>query len=133
MPFTFEIDADHREVRIAGSGESDFRESARFIERGVYGHRYEPDYAILIDLRALEYVPTIAEARRFATMFRTLHNVFGGPIALLVQTERGFKMASLIAMLVRAIGYRMRAFQAPGDARHWLDEMKAKLHAHSRH
>lgn len=133
MPFTFEIDAEHWEVRIIGSGRSDFRESARFIERGIHGHRYEPDYAIFIDLRALDYVPSIVEARRFAIMFRALHNVFGGPIAILVQTNRGFKMASLIAMLVRAIGYRMRAFQAPEDARGWLEEMKAKLHAHSRH
>jgi hypothetical protein len=132
MPFTFEIDTEHREVRILGSGRSDFRESARFIERGIHGQRHEPHFAIFIDLRALEYIPNLAEARRFATIFRALHNVFGGPIALLVQTDKGFKMASLIAMLVRAIGYRMRAFLTPEDARGWLDEIKAKLQAHAR-
>ena len=132
MPFTFEIDPQHREVRIVGSGPSDFRESARFIERGIHGHAYEPDYAIYIDLRALEYVPTLADARRFATIFRSLHNVFGGPIALLVQSQSGFAMASLIAVLVKAVGYRMRAFLAPDEARAWLEEMKARLHPKAR-
>lgn len=128
MSFTFEIDTEHREVRIVGSGPSDFRESARFIERGIHDHSYEPDFAIYIDLRALEYVPTLADARRYATIFRSLHNAFGGPIVLLVQSQSGFAMASLIALLVRAVGYRMRAFLAPEEARAWLEEMKAKLH-----
>ncbi|HTR20195.1 MAG TPA: hypothetical protein VMH88_05005 [Gemmatimonadales bacterium] len=126
MSFVFEIDAERREVRIVGSGPSNFRETARFIERGIHGHHYEPDYAIFIDLRALEYVPSLAEARRFATMFRSLHNVYGGPMAVLVQTAVGFGMASLIAVLIRAIGYHMRAFQHPEEARAWLDQAKAK-------
>ena len=126
MPFLFEIDADRREVRIVGTGRSDYRETARFIERGIHGHHYEPDYAIFVDLRALEYVPNLAESRQFALMFRTLHNVYGGPIAVLVQTTVGFGMASLIAVLVRAVGYRMHAFLVPEEARTWLDQVKRK-------
>lgn len=126
MPFVFEIDTDRREVRIVGSGPSDFRETARFIERGIHGQRYESDYALYIDLRGLEYVPTLAEARRFATMFRSLHSVYGGPMAVVVQTTVGFGMASLIALLVRAIGYRMRAFQSPDEAKGWLETVRLK-------
>jgi len=122
MPYTHELDATAGQLTVVGSGRSDFRETEAAIRWPADQPAFESRFAVLADLRELDYVPSFEEARGFAEVFKSQRLLLQGPVAVVVEGVVEIGIARLIAMLARFNGVRMQAFHDPARALQWLRE-----------
>ena len=122
MPYTHQLDATAGRLTVVGSGKSDFRETEAAIRWPADQPAFEPRFGVLADLRALDYTPSLEEARGFVEVFKSLRAKLQGPVAVVVEGVVQIGIVRLIAMLARFNGVRMQAFHDPARAQQWLRE-----------
>lgn len=122
MSFTHHLDATAGQLTVVGSGRSDYPETEAAIRWPAAQPAFEPRFAILADLRQLDYVPSFEEARGFAEVLKSQRPLLQGPVAVVVEGVVAIGIVRLIAMLARFNGVRMQAFHDPARAQQWLRE-----------
>ncbi len=122
MPYTHYLDAVAGQLTVVGSGPSDFQETAAAIRWPAVNPGFASRFAVLADLRALDYTPSFEDARGFVEVLKSQRPLLQGPVAVVVEGVVEIGIVRLIAMLARFNGVRMQAFHDPARAQQWLRE-----------
>jgi len=120
MPYDVSIHPSIRRVVIRAYGPSSFDEARITADKLIADPEYDPEFAILVDGRELEYLASYHEAIQFRDMFERMKHSFRGPIAVVVQGMARYGVSRMIAMMADLVGVRMEAFLALPEAEEWL-------------
>ena len=122
MGFAFSISSEKRLVRMTGTGAIDFDESLGAGRALVDHASFESDYAVLVDLCDIDFLPSPAEIEEFGRSLAQFKSRFSGRIAVLVRGSLMFGLARMTCLVARAHGFPMRPFAEPEAADAWLAE-----------
>ncbi|HEX9166796.1 MAG TPA: hypothetical protein VF862_12865 [Gemmatimonadales bacterium] len=84
--------------------------------------RLEPGWAILVDLNAASYAPTLADAARLGALRQHAEALLGRRIAFVATAPSIQTITGLLASMAAAKGIQARAFTNGADAEQWLSE-----------
>lgn len=126
MPYEIRFEPWAARVRVLGSGTSHYEETEKAIRGLVADPRYLGGFGVIVDTRALDYIPSLEEAKRYAELFRDLKSAFAGGIAVVVEGTARYGVAQMIATLLENRGVGMAAFKDPTAAEAWLAESQLR-------
>ena len=118
--FTYELDASQRRVNVVVSGQTSGAEILTGLRQVLDDQRFDPEYAILVDLGALKQTPTIAELRDIALAVRANSVGTGARRAMITSSTVFYELAQLFARLTAGSASKYRAFHSREDAEAWL-------------
>ena len=84
---------------------------------------FDPTYAILIDLRALERAPSVPELAELANFVRSHAKSPDARRAFVTASPVFYQIARLFTQLARGAAARYRVFRSVDDAEGWLASM----------
>jgi hypothetical protein len=119
MPLTFTIDHERNLADVRGSGKGTLEDTIRVV-RGVAAEIAPEQCGCLVDIRALDFFPTIAELKEIAFEFIRLRAAFRCGTSFIVGNDRHYALGRFLALLVDTAGIRMAVFKDPGQAEQWL-------------
>jgi hypothetical protein len=120
MPYVFAIDAAARLVRVQALGPSDAAETLEAISNLARMPGYEPDFGILVDARAHQYVASFADLIRLRDGLEHLRERFRGPIAVVLGDPLRYGATRGLGAMTDLFGIRLRAFREMDAASAWL-------------
>ena len=122
MPFELEVVADARLAEVTGYGRIDFDESLAAGDALEAEPTFRPDYAVLVDLRRIEFAPDTPEVEAFARTLPRFKACCRGRIAVVTGNVLHFGLARMVCLIAEAAGFPMRPFSDYAEARSWLLE-----------
>ncbi|CAN5874130.1 hypothetical protein BH11GEM1_BH11GEM1_18480 [soil metagenome] len=118
--FTYELDVPRRRVNVVVSGKTSSAELMTGLHEVLDDPRFDPTYAILVDLGSLQQTPTIAELRDIALAVRANSVGTGARRAMITSSAVFYELARLFARLTAGSASNYRAFRNRTDAEAWL-------------
>lgn len=119
MPLTYTIDHERNLADVHGSGKVTLEDTVRTI-RAVAADVAHEQVGCLVDIRQMEYFPTIAHLKEVAFEFIRLRASFRCGTSFVVSNDRHYALGRFLAMLVDTAGIRMAVFRDPAEAEFWL-------------
>jgi hypothetical protein len=119
VPFTLQPDDEARLLRVVAEGTIDREDCLRAI-RATATELAGTGWGGLADLRALEYIPSVADLRLFAIEFARLRGAFAGGIALVVSNDVHYGLGRLLAALTEQRGIRIGVARSVDEGEAWL-------------
>ena len=119
MPFSYTIDHDRNLADVRGSGKVTLADAIHVV-REVAGDIAHEQVGCLVDLRELDYFPTVSELKEIAFEFIRLRAAFRRGTAFIVGNDRHYALGRFLAALVDTAGLRMAVFRDAGEAEYWL-------------
>ena len=119
MPFHLRLDDEARLLRVAANGPVDCDESLRAI-RSAASELAGRGWGAVTDVRAMDYVPSIAELRLIALEFIRLRPAFAGGVAFVVSNDIHYGLGRLLAGLTEARGISIGVTRSVEEAEAWL-------------
>lgn len=119
MSLTFSIDHDRNLAEVRGSGKVTLDDTIHVV-RAVAADIAHAQCGCLVDIRELDFFPTIAELKEIAFEFIRLRAAFRCGTSFIVGNDKHYALGRFLAMLVDTAGIRMAVFKDPGAAEHWL-------------
>jgi hypothetical protein len=119
MPLTFVIDHERNLADVCGSGKVTLDDTVRTI-RAVAADVAHEEVGCLVDIRQLEWFPTVTELKEIAFEFIRLRASFRNGTSFVVANDRHYALGRFLAMLVDTAGIRMAVFKDVGQAEFWL-------------
>jgi hypothetical protein len=120
--FTYELERSRRRVNVVVSGETSGGELMTVLREVLDDPRFDPAYAVLVDLGALQQTPTIAELRDVALAVRANSVGTGARRAMITSSTVFYELAQLFARLTAGSASTYRAFRNRAEAEAWLGE-----------
>jgi len=118
MPFTLRYLPSENILLVRGFGGGDVHEGHRVVMAIQAHQEYHAGIPVLLDIRELAYVPSLADARELASLYATaLHQ---SRVAVLAPPGVAFTGAINVERLADARGARMVAFITREEAMRWL-------------
>lgn len=122
MPYTTRLDPAAGRGILTAEGTIDMAGSVEAMLALASDPRLEPGWAILVDLHAASYTPTLADAAKLAGLQQHAEALFGRRIAFLASTPALQTITGLLASIAAAKGIQARAFTNGADAEQWCSE-----------
>lgn len=119
MSLTHSFDHDRNLAEVRGLGKVTLEETVRTI-RGAAVDCAREQCGCLVDIREMDFFPTVTELKEIAFEFIRLRASFRCGTAFVVGNERHYGIGRFLAMLVDTAGIRMGVFKVPEQAEHWL-------------
>ena len=119
MALSYTVDNDRNLADVRGSGKVTLDDTIRTV-RSVAADIAHEHCGCLVDIRGLEFFPTISELKEIAFEFIRLRASFRCGTAFIVDNDKHYSLGRFLAMLVDTAGIRMAVFKDPGQAEHWL-------------
>ena len=119
MPLNYVIDHERNLADVRGSGKVTLEDSLRTIRAVAVDVGHE-QCGCLVDIREMDFFPTIADVKEIAFEFIRLRAAFRSGTSFIVSNDRHYALGRFLAMLVDTAGIRMAVFKDPGEAEHWL-------------
>jgi hypothetical protein len=119
MPITIALDEQATLLRVVASGNVDCDEALRGV-RSSAALLAGRGWGALVDVRAREYIPSVADLRQIAFEISRLRTAFGGGVAFVVATEVHYRLGRFLAALTEPRGLRMGVERSVDDALRWL-------------
>ena len=119
MPLTYLIDHDLNLADVRGSGKVTLHDTIHVV-RAVAADVAHHQCGCLVDIREMDFFPTVAELKEIAFEFIRLRASFRSGTSFIVGNDRHYALGRFLAMLVDTAGIRMAVFKDPGAAEHWL-------------
>ncbi|HET9984349.1 MAG TPA: hypothetical protein VFQ38_12205 [Longimicrobiales bacterium] len=107
-------------VEVVASGMAEFDQCADLVARLAAELRVRPGFAGLLDVRGLDYLPNVREARALADLLVSHRPAFAGRVAIVTQPGAHFGMGRLQTIVASLHGVPVEAFTMPGQAISWL-------------
>jgi hypothetical protein len=121
MPFDIRIDPGRRLAVVRVWGQTDI-ESIFERMRGMRADpAFEAGMPILIDIRTLDWIPTVPDAERIAASYRDPALLKGHRAAIVAPRGAAFGMASMVSTLARLEDAEVEAFESEDAALDWLE------------
>ena len=119
MPLTYTIDTDRNLADVRGTGKVTLEDSIKTI-RAVAADVAHQQCGCLVDVREMDFFPTILELKEIAFEFIRLRAAFRLGTAYVVSNDRHYAIGRFLAALVDTAGLRMAVFRDLGEAEFWL-------------
>ena len=119
MPLTYTIEHDRNLADVRGTGKVSLEDSIRTI-RAVASDIAHERVGCLVDLRQMDFYPTIAELKEVAFEFIRLRAAFRCGTSFVVSNDKHYALGRFLAALVDTAGIRMAVFRDPAEAEFWL-------------
>jgi hypothetical protein len=120
MPLTYTIDTDRNLADVRGSGKVTLDETIKMI-RVVAGDISHQQCGCLVDVREMDFFPSILELKEIAFEFIRLRAAFRSGTSFIVANDRHYAIGRFLAALVDTAGLRMAVFREPTEAEFWLN------------
>jgi hypothetical protein len=119
MPLSYTIDHDRDLADVRGSGKVTLADTIHVV-RAIAGDIGHEGLGCLVDVREMDFFPTIAELKEIAFEFIRLRAAYRAGTSFIVGNDRHYALGRFLAMLVDTAGIRMAVFKDAGMAEHWL-------------
>lgn len=119
MPLSYTIDHDRDLADVRGRGKVTLDETIHTI-RSIAGDIGHDGLGCLVDVREMDFFPTIAQLKEIAFEFIRLRASFRSGTVFVVSNDKHYALGRFLAMLVDTAGIRMAVFKDAGMAEHWL-------------
>ena len=119
MPLTYTIDHERNLADVHGTGKVTLDDTLKMI-RAVAADVAHEQVGCLVDIRQMDYFPTIAQLKEVAFEFIRLRASFRCGTSFVVANDRHYALGRFLAMLVDTAGIRMAVFKDPAEAEYWL-------------
>lgn len=120
MPLTYTIDVDRNLADVRGAGKVTLADSIHTI-RAVAADVSHQQCGCLVDIREMDYFPSIAELKEMAFEFIRLRAAFRCGTSFVVSNDRHYALGRFLAALVDTAGIRMAVFKDMAEAEYWLN------------
>ena len=123
MPFEHSIDHKHRLLVIRGFGSGSLEETEDSVARAVHTiteRAVLPGYGVLINVDAIDLVPTAEQTLRIAQLIALLHGHLRGHIAIVTSAIGKVTAAHLMAVHSSGPNEAVKAFTDESTAHAWL-------------
>jgi hypothetical protein len=122
MPFVSSIDTERRIAHVRGEGEFNLEEVLSAPLELFARPEFEPDFGVVVDIRAIQFQPTSREVIAIARNLVRFRALFEHRVALVVQGKLMLRAAEISAALAGAGGFSMRIFTSVDEAEVWVRE-----------
>src|SRR5262245_26341618 len=100
MPYRYTIDREARLVTVVGDGLGGLAETESLLRAVSADIAHHSEFDALVDARALDYTPTLAEAQQIRTILHDLRDSYRGRIAVVVDGAVRFGVTRMVSSLV---------------------------------
>jgi hypothetical protein len=119
VPLTYTIDDSRNFADVRGTGVVTLPEAIRTI-RTIAADLSHNQCGCLVDIREMEYFPSVADLKEIAFEYIRLRAVFRCGTAFIVSNDKHYALGRFLAALVDTAGLRMAVFRDPEQAEYWL-------------
>jgi hypothetical protein len=119
MPLTYTIDHERNLADVQGSGKVTLEDTVKTI-REVAADVAHEEIGCLVDIRLMDWFPTVTQLKEVAFEFIRLRASFRFGTSFVVANDRHYALGRFLAMLVDTAGIRMAVFKDPVEAEFWL-------------
>src|SRR5687768_7726681 len=119
MPLTYAIDSERNYADVRGTGVVTLEDTIHTI-RTIAGDVAHHQCGCLVDIREMDFFPTVRELKEIAFEFIRLRAAFRCGTAFVVSNDKHFALGRFLAALVDTAGLRMAVFRDPEQAEFWL-------------
>lgn len=119
MPLTYTIDGKRSFADVRGLGIVTLADAIRTI-RTIAGDVAHHQCGCLVDIRQMDYFPSVADLKEIAFEYIRLRAAFRCGTAFIVSNDRHYALGRFLATLVDTAGLRMGVFRDPAQAENWL-------------
>lgn len=120
MPLSYTIDSVRNLADVRGEGNVTLEEVIRTI-RAIAADVSHEQCGCLVDVRGMDYFPSIVDLKEIAFEFIRLRAAFRCGTSFIVDNERHYALGRFLAALVDTAGLRMAVFRDPAEAEYWLN------------
>jgi hypothetical protein len=119
MPLTYTIDPERNYADVRGAGVVSLADAIRTI-RAIAAEVAHHQCGCLVDVREMDFFPTVLELKDMAFEFIRLRAAFRCGTAFVVSNDKHYALGRFLASLVDTAGLRMAVFRDPEEAEFWL-------------
>jgi hypothetical protein len=119
VPLTYTIDRDRNLADVRGEGKVTLDDAIRAIRVIAVDCSHE-QCGCLVDIRQMDYFPSVSELKEIAFEFIRLRAAFRCGTSFIVTSEKHYQLGRFLAALVDTAGIRMAVFKDPAEAEFWL-------------
>jgi hypothetical protein len=120
MPITWSICEEKRLALVRYEGPINLAQVVDTMVEVAGSPEFERDYGVLVDLREMEYSPSVRELIEIASAVINMKSLMQGKIALVTATAFHHQMTQFNVRLVSVVGVRGKAFREMEEARKWV-------------
>ncbi len=118
--FTAEIYPETRFAHIKVVGQITPHIFKEALLNSFWNEKYDPSYALLIDLSDVEGFPAVDDRYNVGEVFRLMKTTLKGKIAILAAGRIVHTVATLVSMLASKEGLYFEVFEDMEEAKEWL-------------
>ena len=119
MTLSYTLDHDRYLADVRGTGKVTLDDAVHAV-RAVAADVAHDGYGCLVDVREMDFFPTVMELKEIAFELIRLRAAFRAGTAFIVGNDRHYALGRFLAALVDIAGIRMAVFKDPAQAEHWL-------------
>lgn len=119
MPLTYTMDPQRNCADVRGVGVVTLDEAIHTI-RTIAGDLAHHQCGCVVDVREMDFFPTVLELKDLAFEFIRLRAAFRCGTAFVASNDRHYALGRFLASLVDTAGLRMAVFRDPEEAELWL-------------
>ena len=120
MSITWSISEEEALALVRYEGPTNLAEVVDSIVEVAGSPEFQPHYGVLVDLREMEYSPSVRELIEIASATINMKSLMQGKLALVTSNAFHHRMIQFNMRLVSVMGVRGKAFREMEEAREWV-------------
>jgi hypothetical protein len=120
MPYQVRLSPDGLIIQVVAKGVFDFEASQAVFADTARALESSPEAGILVDVREVQYTPTVSDVRHFVSRHEEMTRLRRNPQALVASQGVNFGMAMMMSTLIEVAGGMSHAFTNLEEAERWL-------------
>ena len=122
MPFTYRIAEDECVAYVSASGAVDVRSSVEAMGELSRDPKFDPDYKVVVDLREMQYRPSLGELKVIAWALGHEKASFRNKVAVVLSETARKRRAKVYSKFGRMAGFALELFPDMEGALEWVRE-----------
>jgi hypothetical protein len=120
MPFSYRISEEEGVAYVTASGPVDVRSSVETMGELSRDPIFDPDFKVVVDLREMQYRPSLGELRVIAWALGHEKTSFRNKVAVVVSESVRRRRAKVYSKFGRMAGFALELFPDMDDALAWV-------------
>jgi hypothetical protein len=120
MPFSWNISEEEALASVRFEGPTNLAEVVGSIVEVTGSPDFLSHYGVLVDLREMEYSPSVRELIEIASATINMKSLMQGKLALVTSSAFHHQLTQFNMRLVSVMGVRGKAFREMEEARRWV-------------
>ena len=119
MPVTWNFAVEEELVTAQAKGPTTYEQCISMLEEVSGDPRHDPRFKVLVDVRGIDYSPSVAEVRQLAEALVERRESFSKGMAVIVDPGPHYDLAELCSRLAKSQGFTLACFGTEPLARDW--------------